>query len=87
MFLMDEPLSNLDASLRLEMRAELKRLHRALKITTVYVTHDQAEALSLSDRIMVLRNGQVVDILQKSEATPYRITELASEVIDDPPES
>jgi multiple sugar transport system ATP-binding protein len=58
-FLMDEPLSNLDARLRVEMRAELKRLHHELNITTIYVTHDQAEALSLSDRIAVLYNGEV----------------------------
>ncbi|HNT69769.1 MAG TPA: ABC transporter ATP-binding protein [Syntrophorhabdaceae bacterium] len=58
-FLMDEPLSNLDARLRLEMRGELKRLHRELKTTTVYVTHDQAEALSLSERIAVLDRGAI----------------------------
>lgn len=58
-FLMDEPLSNLDARLRIEVRAELKRLHHKLKITTVYVTHDQAEAMSLSDRIAVLYNGEI----------------------------
>ncbi len=56
-FLMDEPLSNLDARLRVEMRAELKRLHQELKITTVYVTHDQAEAMGLSERIAVLHQG------------------------------
>jgi multiple sugar transport system ATP-binding protein len=58
-FLMDEPLSNLDARLRVEMRAELKKLHNKLKITTIYVTHDQAEAMSLSDRIAVLYNGTI----------------------------
>lgn len=58
-FLMDEPLSNLDARLRLETRGELKRLHRQLGTTTVYVTHDQAEALSLSDRIAVLDRGDI----------------------------
>lgn len=58
-FLMDEPLSNLDARLRVEMRAELKRLHQELKITTVYVTHDQSEALSLADRIAVLNEGEI----------------------------
>lgn len=58
-FLMDEPLSNLDAKLRIEMRTELKRLHQKLNITTVYVTHDQAEALSLSDRIAVLHDGGI----------------------------
>ena len=56
-FLMDEPLSNLDARLRVEMRTELKRLHNELKITTIYVTHDQAEAMSMSDRIAVLSDG------------------------------
>jgi len=61
-FLMDEPLSNLDARLRIETRAELKRLHRELGITTVYVTHDQAEALGLSDRIAVLHGGVVQQV-------------------------
>jgi multiple sugar transport system ATP-binding protein len=58
-FLMDEPLSNLDARLRLETREELKRLHATLGITTVYVTHDQEEALALSDRIAVLSAGRI----------------------------
>jgi putative spermidine/putrescine transport system ATP-binding protein len=57
--LMDEPLSNLDAMLRLEMRAEIRRIHNALGATTIYVTHDQEEALSLADRIVVLRDGAV----------------------------
>ncbi|ABL78575.1 ABC transporter ATP-binding protein [Thermofilum pendens] len=56
-FLMDEPLSNLDAKIRVEVRAELKRLQRELGITTIYVTHDQAEALSLADRIAVMNEG------------------------------
>jgi len=58
-FLLDEPLSNLDARLRLEMREELKRLHATLGITTVYVTHDQEEAMALSDRIALLSEGRV----------------------------
>jgi putative spermidine/putrescine transport system ATP-binding protein len=58
--LLDEPLSNLDAKLRLEMRAEIKRLHADLGLTSIYVTHDQAEALSLSDRVVVMREGRVV---------------------------
>ncbi|MBI4378316.1 MAG: ABC transporter ATP-binding protein [Nitrospinae bacterium] len=58
-FLMDEPLSNLDARLRVEMRGEIKKLQKGLKITTVYVTHDQSEALSLSDRIAVLHHGEI----------------------------
>lgn len=58
-FLMDEPLSNLDAKLRVTMRAELKHLSRALKITTVYVTHDQIEAMTLADRVAVMRHGVI----------------------------
>ncbi|MFK7792992.1 MAG: ABC transporter ATP-binding protein [Devosiaceae bacterium] len=58
-FLMDEPLSNLDAKLRVSMRAELKHLSRALKITTVYVTHDQIEAMTLADRVAVMKNGVI----------------------------
>ncbi len=57
--LMDEPLSNLDAKLRLEMRAEIRRIHSILGSATVYVTHDQDEALSLADRIVVMRSGEV----------------------------
>ena len=60
--LLDEPLSNLDAKLRLEMRAEIKRLHQGLGLTSIYVTHDQAEALSLSDRIVVMRDGRVMQV-------------------------
>ncbi len=58
-FLFDEPLSNLDAKLRVEMRAELKRLHLGLRSTTVYVTHDQEEAITLGDRLVVMKDGVV----------------------------
>jgi multiple sugar transport system ATP-binding protein len=58
--LMDEPLSNLDALLRLQMRTELKRLHHEVRSTTVYVTHDQVEALSLGERIAVMRDGRII---------------------------
>jgi multiple sugar transport system ATP-binding protein len=58
-FLFDEPLSNLDAKLRLEMRTELKRLHQLTKTTVVYVTHDQIEAMTLATRIAVMRNGRI----------------------------
>jgi multiple sugar transport system ATP-binding protein len=61
-FLMDEPLSNLDAMLRVDMRGELKRLHRELGATTVYVTHDQVEALTLSDRIAVMNLGELMQV-------------------------
>jgi multiple sugar transport system ATP-binding protein len=66
--LMDEPLSNLDAMLRTSMRGEMKRLHHQLNATTVYVTHDQVEALTLSDKIVVMSNGLV-----QQHATPFNI--------------
>ncbi|HKT01588.1 MAG TPA: ABC transporter ATP-binding protein [Rugosimonospora sp.] len=74
--LMDEPLSNLDAALRLEMRTEIRRLHQELGLTTIYVTHDQEEALSLADRLVVLRDGVVQQIgtpeeLYRSPANPH----------------
>jgi multiple sugar transport system ATP-binding protein len=69
-FLMDEPLSNLDAKLRVQMRAEIMRIQRRLGTTTVYVTHDQTEALTMGDRIAVMRNG----ILQQV-GTPYEVYE------------
>ena len=61
-FLMDEPLSNLDAALRVHMRAELSELHRNLETTFVYVTHDQSEALTMSDRVAVMMDGMIVQI-------------------------
>ena len=61
-FLFDEPLSNLDAKLRVEMRAELKRLHHRLKTTVIYVTHDQAEAMTLGDRVVVMNAGRVQQV-------------------------
>jgi multiple sugar transport system ATP-binding protein len=62
-FLMDEPLSNLDAKLRVEMRAEIARIQRDLEVTTIYVTHDQVEAMTLGDRVAVMRDG----VLQQFE--------------------
>ena len=61
-FLMDEPLSSLDAKLRVDMRTELKRLHDRLKATFVYVTHDQAEAMTMADRIVVMNGGKVEQV-------------------------
>jgi multiple sugar transport system ATP-binding protein len=61
-FLMDEPLSNLDAALRISMRAEIKHLHTAMQTTFVYVTHDQAEALTLADRIVVMKDGVIQQV-------------------------
>src|SRR5258706_1903501 len=61
-FLFDEPLSNLDAKLRVQMRREIARLHRTLKTTMLYVTHDQAEAMTLGDRIVVMNEGHAQQI-------------------------
>ena len=66
-FLMDEPLSNLDAGLRVHMRAELSELHKTLKTTFVYVTHDQAEALTMSDRMAVMMEGDILQIGKPDE--------------------
>jgi len=77
LLLLDEPLSNLDAKLREELREELKRLHKETGVTTIFVTHDQEEALYLSDRIVVLDHGKVEQI-----GTPYEIyNEPASEFV------
>src|SRR5512135_3753995 len=67
-FLMDEPLSNLDARLRMDMRAELKRLHYSSGATTIYVTHDQVEALTMSSCVAVMRDG----VIQQMD-TPDRV--------------
>jgi len=61
-FLFDEPLSNLDAKLRVQMRLEIRKLHEDLKITSIYVTHDQVEAMTLGDRLVVMDNGYAVQI-------------------------
>ena len=67
-FLMDEPLSNLDAKLRVEMRAEIQRIQRDLRVTTIYVTHDQVEAMTMGDRVCVMRGG----LLQQA-ASPHEL--------------
>ncbi|MCX2721386.1 ABC transporter ATP-binding protein [Roseibium salinum] len=59
-FLFDEPLSNLDAKLRVDMRTQIKRLHALLKTTTIYVTHDQVEAMTLADRVVILKDGELI---------------------------
>jgi len=61
-FLFDEPLSNLDAKLRVQMRTEIKRVHQKVKTTTIYVTHDQVEAMTLADRVVVMNNGRIEQI-------------------------
>jgi multiple sugar transport system ATP-binding protein len=66
-FLMDEPLSNLDAKLRVEMRASILKLHRQLGVTTVYVTHDQVEAMTMGDRIVVMKGGEIQQVASPLE--------------------
>src|SRR5437879_794873 len=66
-FLMDEPLSNLDAKLRVEMRAEIARLQRELGVTTIYVTHDQVEAMTLGDRVAIMRDGVLQQVAKPQE--------------------
>lgn len=83
--LMDEPLSNLDALLRLQMRAELKRIHREVGTTTVYVTHDQIEALSLGDRIAVMKEGEIVQLDTPSEVYDKPATVFVGGFIGTPP--
>ena len=73
-FLFDEPLSNLDAKLRGQMRTEISRLQRRLGITTVYVTHDQTEAMTLGDRVAVLRRGVLQQVASPASFTSSRST-------------
>ena len=73
--LLDEPLSNLDAKLRLRMRTELKRLHKKIKTTIIYVTHDQAEAMTLSDRLAVMKDGKILQV-----GTPQEIYERPTDI-------
>jgi iron(III) transport system ATP-binding protein len=79
--LMDEPLSNLDANLREEMRFEIRRLHEEFKITTVYVTHDQAEAMATADRIAVLDRGRLVQVGNPAEIFDRPRTRFVAEFV------
>jgi iron(III) transport system ATP-binding protein len=79
--LMDEPLSNLDANLREEMRFEIRRLHEEFKITTVYVTHDQAEAMATSDRIAVIDRGRLVQVGDPGEIFDRPRTRFVAEFV------
>ncbi len=83
-FLMDEPLSNLDAKLRVEMRAEIARLQRDLGVTTVYVTHDQIEAMTLGDRVAVLRDGVLQQFDAPSELYERPVNLFVAEFIGSP---
>jgi multiple sugar transport system ATP-binding protein len=83
-FLMDEPLSNLDAKLRVEMRAEIARLQRDLGVTTIYVTHDQTEAMTLGDRVAVLRDGVLQQFAASSELYERPVNLFVAEFIGSP---
>src|SRR5438093_2157318 len=85
LLLMDEPLSNLDALLRLQARADLKRLHEELKRTTVYVTHDQVEAMSLGQRIAVMRDGAIEQIGAPMEIYDNPASQFVGGFIGSPP--
>ncbi|OWW00257.1 sn-glycerol-3-phosphate ABC transporter ATP-binding protein UgpC [Rhizobium sp. R693] len=84
-FLFDEPLSNLDAKLRMEMRTELKRLHQMLKTTVVYVTHDQIEAMTLATRIAVMRDGRIEQLGTPSEIYDRPATLYVATFVGAPP--
>jgi len=84
-FLMDEPLSNLDAKLRIGMRAELKRIQMNLKTTTVYVTHDQIEAMTLADRVAVLNNGYLEQLDNPMKVYEKPANSFIASFLGDPP--
>ena len=84
LFLFDEPLSNLDAKLRVEMRAEIKLLHQRTRVTTVYVTHDQVEAMTLGDRIAVMRDGVVQQFGTPDDIYTRPATRFVAEFIGSP---
>jgi multiple sugar transport system ATP-binding protein len=84
LFLFDEPLSNLDAKLRVEMRAEIKLLHQRTRTTTVYVTHDQVEAMTLGDRIAVMRDGVVQQFGSPDDIYTRPATRFVAEFIGSP---
>ena len=84
-FLFDEPLSNLDAKLRTQMRAEIKRLHKRLGVTSVYVTHDQVEAMTLADRIVVMRDGHIEQIGTPMELFNNPVNTFVAGFIGSPP--
>ena len=83
-FLFDEPLSNLDAKLRIQMRTEIKELHQRLKTTTIFVTHDQIEAMTLADRVVVLQSGKIEQVGTPLELYDYPANEFVAGFIGAP---
>ncbi len=85
LFLLDEPLSNLDAQLRLDTRVELKNLHRSLDVTTIYVTHDQEEAMTIADRMAIFMDGEIVQVGTPQEVFNRPDTVEVAAFIGSPP--
>lgn len=85
LLLLDEPLSNLDAKLRITMRAEIKRLQKDLGITTIFVTHDQLEAMTMADRVALLKDGQLIAYSEPRDLYDHPRTLFAAEFIGSPP--
>src|SRR3989449_6317327 len=83
-FLFDEPLSNLDAKLRVEMRIEIKKVHQKVRTTTVYVTHDQVEAMTLADRVVVMNHGRIEQIGTPNELYHKPATKFVASFIGSP---
>jgi multiple sugar transport system ATP-binding protein len=84
-FLMDEPLSNLDAKLRVSMRTELKAIHDMTDATTVFVTHDQSEAMSMADRIVIMKDGEVIQVGTPDEVYHHSASIFVADFIGTPP--
>lgn len=84
-FLLDEPLSNLDAQLRVRARAEIKRLQQAMKVTTIYVTHDQEDAVALADRIAIMNNGRLVQVGTVEDIFHHPATAFVASFLGKPP--
>ena len=86
-YLLDEPLSNLDAQLRAELRVEIKRLHHRLNTTMIYVTHDQIEAMTLADRIVLMRDGLIeqqgkpLDLFERPASNPMTVRRAGGSAI------
>ena len=83
-FLFDEPLSNLDAKLRVQMRTEIKNVHQTVQTTTVYVTHDQVEAMTLADRVVVMNDGVIEQVGTPQELYHHPTTRFVAGFIGSP---
>lgn len=84
-FLMDEPLSNLDAKLRTETRSQIVKLQKQLQVTTIYVTHDQTEAMTMGDRIAIMNNGEIQQVATPLEVYRYPANKFVAQFIGSPP--